>query len=369
MKVLFIARGPSPYRVSFFNELGKKCELTVVFELRPDEINDRDKTWGRREFLYFKGIYLKKTLKIRDDNLCIDIINYLDENKFDRIIIGMYSTPTQILAIAYMKMRHISYALSSDGGFIKNESNIQRKVKRFLIKGAYKYFASSGGTADYLKNYGADKDKIIIYPFTTKLESQLPSHILNRNEKIELRRELNLPIEKKIIISVGQFIYRKGFDIVIKAAAKLDSSYFFLLIGGTETIEYEKICNECNINNIVFLDFMDQNVLSDYYNASDAFVLATREDIWGLVINEAMSHGLPVVTTTKCLAGVELIINNENGFIVNVNNVDETANAIHNLFMDEVKLEKMRNNNYLKMVTQYTIEKMALAYYNAMIHD
>ena len=41
IKVLIIWRGPSPYRVDFFNELGKLCDLTVLFERRPDQITDK----------------------------------------------------------------------------------------------------------------------------------------------------------------------------------------------------------------------------------------------------------------------------------------------------------------------------------------
>ena len=56
----------------------------------------------------------------------------------------------------------------------------------------------------------------------------------------------------------------------------------------------------------------------------------TREDIWGLVINEALAAGLPVITTNRCGAGLELIKNNENGFLVNVEDIDELYEKILN---------------------------------------
>lgn len=60
MNVLFIWRGPSPYRVDFFNELGKLCNLTVLFEMRPNDIKDKKIEWFHEDYKYFKGIYLKK---------------------------------------------------------------------------------------------------------------------------------------------------------------------------------------------------------------------------------------------------------------------------------------------------------------------
>ena len=53
--------------------------------------------------------------------------------------------------------------------------------------------------------------------------------------------------------------------------------------------------------------------------------MPTREDIWGLVINEAMAYGLPIITTDNCLAGLELIKNEENGYIIPVNNTELLA--------------------------------------------
>lgn len=366
MKVLFIARGPSPYRVAFFNELGKLCELTVLFELHPDEINDRDKTWGKEDYQYFKAIYLKKTLKIKNDNLCINIIKYLSVNKFDRIIVGMYSTPTQMLAIAYLKLMKIPYALNSDGGFVKNDSFVQGIIKRFFISGARLYFASSKGTEKYLRNYGAATE-VSIYPFTTKLEKELPQTILSIEQKTELRKKLGLPVDKKIVISVGQFIHRKGFDTLIKAAAKLDASYYFLCIGGKETEQYKELRKQYEMDNFQFLEFMHQGLLSEYYSASDVFALPTREDIWGLVINEAMSFGLPVITTDNCLAGTELVQDGINGYIVPVDDIEEIAKSIEKVFMSKERYAAMQKNNHEKMLNQYTIEKMALAHYEALI--
>ena len=68
---------------------------------------------------------------------------------------------------------------------------------------------------------------------------------------------------------------------------------------------------------------MKKPELATYYQAADLFVFPTREDIWGLVINEALSFGLPVITTRKCVAGVEMIKEGVNGSIVSEDNVEQ----------------------------------------------
>lgn len=91
--------------------------------------------------------------------------------------------------------------------------------------------------------------------------------------------------------------------------------------------------------------------------AADLFVFPTREDIWGLVVNEALSYGLPVITTNKCLAGVELIEHGENGYIISTNNVKDLSKYINCFFSKETNRVRFVKNS-LKIIEEYTIEKM-----------
>ena len=88
----------------------------------------------------------------------------------------------------------------------------------------------------------------------------------------------------------------------------------------------------------------------------------TREDIWGLVINEAMANGLPVITTNKCVAGMELI--RGNGRIISAESVEEIREAMK----DYEKMEKGRLKNEsvksLEIIKNYSIENMAKEYIN-----
>ena len=71
MKVLFITNVPSPYRVDFFNELGKFCDLTVTFEKRTSD--ERDKSWLQYKFENFKGIFLKGISLNTDTAFCFGL--------------------------------------------------------------------------------------------------------------------------------------------------------------------------------------------------------------------------------------------------------------------------------------------------------
>ena len=303
IKVLIIWRGPSPYRVDFFNELGKLCDLTVLFERRPDQITDKEKSWFHEDFTHFKGIYLK-SITFRNTAFSLEQFKYLRKNaEYDYIVIGMYSTFIQMSSLLYLKLFKIPYLLNSDGGFIKKENKITYYIKRFFISGAKAYLSSSKGTSKYLQYYGAN-NKIMVYPFTTSFQKDVYKN-LTAEDKLKYKKILGIKYNVIILFS-GQFIYRKGVDILLKAAKNISKQCGIYIVGGEPTREYLSLCKENNLNNVHFIGFTPPQDLAQYYIASDIYVLPTREDIWGLVINEAMAYGLPIITTDNCLAGLEL---------------------------------------------------------------
>ena len=110
---------------------------------------------------------------------------------------------------------------------------------------------------------------------------------------------------------------------------------------------------------------MKSEELSEYYKAADLFVLPTREDIWGLVINEAMNYGLPVITTTACVAVQELVENYKNGFILNIKNENEMTYELNKkicLIFETSGMKQRMGKESLKMIEKYSIENMAVAY-------
>lgn len=355
MKVLFTTNTPASYRVDFFNELGKMCDLTVLFETQHDK--SRDKKWASNNYKNFRAIFLKGIQKGEADAVCFDILKYLNRT-YDAIIIGAYHTPTARIAIEYMKMKRIPFIISSDGGFVKEENKLKYWIKKHYISAADGWLSTGKATTEYLCHYGARKSDVELYPFTSVCANRVLREPVPVEEKSTLRSLLGMS-EKQIYISVGQFIYRKGFDLLLNAAKEMDRSMGVYIVGGTPTQEYLELVNRYGLTNVHFVGFMGKEELARYYKAADVFVLPTREDIWGLVVNEAMGYGLPVITTDRCVAGLEMVNNGQNGFIVPVDTVKELKDAMMRIV--NCDLEKMSVAS-LKTAQQYTIEKMSKAH-------
>ena len=348
MKVLFTTNLPSPYRVEFFNELGKLCDLTVAYERR--SASDRNAKWVSAEKRTYKEIFLNgKSIGV-ENSFCPSVLKLLKKGRFDCIVVGVYSTYTSMLAITYMKLKRIPFIISSDGGMIKGEKGFKYKLKKFLIGSACAWLSTGNSTSKYLEYYGADINA------KTKINNLIIEKPLSSEEKLYYRNKLGMK-EQKIILSIGQFIHRKGYDILMNACKDLDKNYGIYIVGGTPTEEYLQLQKDLDLTNVYFVDFMSKTELADYYKAADLFVLPTREDIWGLVVNEAMSYGLPVITTDNCVAGLELV-DDKNGRVIKTESVKALKDAILAELENSDNLYQKGINSIRKIET-YTIEEMA----------
>lgn len=363
MKTLYLTYSPSPYRVDFFEELSNYVDLTVCYETTPEEDmkkNKRDASWYTTYNSKFCSIYLKQH-RLFSQKYSTQLINLIKNNQYDIIVIGGYSSLTAMLTMIYLKIKKIPFILNTDGGFPKkNESIIKRKIKHFFISMANFYLSTGENAQKYLTYYGAKENNIYKYPFTSMRKNELSKEIISSSKKSEIRKLLKIA-DKFTFITIGRFIERKGFDVLIKASKGLENSQV-LIVGDKPGEEYIDLVKKLELDNIIFVDYKPKNEIIKYLQASDVFVLPTREDIWGLVINEALSIGLPVITTDQCGAGLDLIENYYNGFIIKTNDVKELHNRMNYLIKHEKSIPTY-SKNALESIKDYTIENEAETHY------
>jgi len=357
--VLFITNIPSPYRVDFFQALGELCDLTVLYEKK--DASDRDGRWIHvEENTSYTQIFMKSVISLSSSAFCPEVVRHIAKGNYDIIVVGVYSTPTGMYAIEYMNRKKIPYIINCDGGLIKETKGVRYFLKSHFIKRASAWLSTGKMCDEYLMTYGAVKERIFRYPFTSVRESEIVNKQPTFEQKRTLRDHMGVA-EEVVLLSVGSYIPRKGHDVLMQAAAELgiEQTLGLYIVGGTAPEEYldlAKCCEEKNERlHIHFVDFMQRQEIMNYYEMADLFVLATREDIWGLVINEAMSRALPVITTSQCVAGAELLQKEQ---LVDFDNIEGLAQTMEKLLMDRQKMSEVAESNRCKMY-DYTIETMA----------
>lgn len=353
-KVLWISNIPSPYKVELMNLLGEKVDLTCLFE--SEKANDRDDKWYGNDYRNFKYDFLGA-------NWFSKIISMLN-NDYDILINSDYTRPQCILATMLFRLKRKPVILQADGGIAIDRGFIFNNIISIVMKLSNNYLSSGLETDKYFNFYNV-KDHIYHYRFSSINNRDIIENINLINNKDNLKDLYHLK-NKKVFVSIGQPIYRKGFDILINAYAKIENEDTVLLIvGGKAQKENEELANKLNIKNIYFVDFLVKEKLAKVYAMSDCFVLATREDIWGLVINEAMSFGLPIISTEKCVAAVEFNRIANNAIIVPVDDSEKLAYAMQKIIDDKDLVSELSTNS-LNTIKEYTIENTAIDYYEAI---
>lgn len=349
-KILVLSSFPAPYRTGVFKGLSEIYDTDVFFATDQDQNRSKDYFDKKEKFHYYvitdkaDRIYFEKCTR------------HLE--KYDLVLAYDWYLPYAIKVEFACIVKKIPYIINCDGAFLSSKRGIKDIVKGFFVSHASLCFAGGEFAKKYFLHYGAKESQITIHRFTSLHRENIIPAVIPDSKKKEIRKALGL-CDKLTVLSVGQFIYRKGFDILLEAWKKIEPTEKQLVIigGGDLRSEYERFLLKNNIENVVILDFVPFDQILLYYQASDVFALATREDVWGLIVNEAMANGLPVVISENCVAGQELIVHQENGIIVDNNSVKNWADALRSILGNKCLRDRFAERS-LKTIRDWTIENV-----------
>lgn len=136
---------------------------------------------------------------------------------------------------------------------------------------------------------------------------------------------------RRIFLSVGALCHRKGIDVLLKAFARLKTQDWCLVLCGLdrENGRYQKLANALGVQDqVLFLGAYKADRIAEVYSAADVFLLASRFDGWGAVLNEGASLGLPLIGTDLCGASWHVIDEGKNGFRVGTGSVNALRRAM-----------------------------------------
>ena len=146
-----------------------------------------------------------------------------------------------------------------------------------------------------------------------------------------LSAELRLDPSRPIILFASKLQTRKHCDHLVQAyknlLGKLPADPYLLIVGdGEERANLEQQCT--GLEGVRFAGFQNQSALPTYFRLASVFVLPSRHEPWGLIVNESMAAGCPVIVSTDVGAGPDLITNGHEGFIYPVGDIPALTAAL-----------------------------------------
>lgn len=348
MKILHIHSQYREYRKTLFTELSKNFDIEYLFIVRPkqnENIPDSLKMkyrclglWDKKiPGLGIKGCFLLffRLLKEILNSKC-DIVFTATEHPLHSKIAFLGS---KILNKKFMVLTESWHDNPNHSAFTK----VYHYFARMILRKSDAVLVHGTNQKKYCLELGIPEDKIFVFNHC--------SNDISKNTITEgMRKTLSIDRDKKIVLAIGRLLKTKGFDILLKAFKKIETEYgdkvYLIICGEGEQKRYlRSLINELNIKNCVLYGFISSKEVQNFYCIADIFVLPSYGEGWGLVINEAASMGLSIVTTDGVGAAPDLVKDGYNGYVIEKGNAEELYVALKGILSDEELRRKMGKNS------------------------
>jgi glycosyltransferase involved in cell wall biosynthesis len=338
-KLVLITEIIAPYRIPVFNALAQRPEvdLHVVFLSETDPTLRQWQVY-KNEINFHYDVLPSSRLRLGRHSLLLNrgLHSTLRRLNPDVLIAGGYNYPACWSAAYWAKARAIPFLLWTESTIHDHRRNyalVESIKKRFLHLCAA-FVVPGKSSLHYLQHLGISKERITIAPnaVDTKLFSTIAEGA--RRDEVDSRARFRLPA--RYFLYVGRFVKEKGVFDLLDAYSQLSPEIrheIGLVFAGDGSAHQELVeqASQIQPGNIQFPGFLQREELAQIYGLAEALVFPTHSDPWGLVVNEAMACGLPVISTTIAGCTPDLVADGTNGFVIEPRDASGLASAMNTL--------------------------------------
>jgi glycosyltransferase involved in cell wall biosynthesis len=373
IKLGFLVSHPIQYQAPLFKEIAKQqgIDFKVLFfsdkSLRPnlDKHFNQIIKWDiplldgyAHEFL--PSIGSKEQISFwRPFNY--GLIKRLKTERFDALIMHGYDHKNCIHAILSAKKLGIKTLMRGESNLISAPRGplklfLKMKILKWLFSKIDGFLAIGSLNKDYYINYGVSGNKIIKMPYAVDNRSFQKSISIAQHIREDFRSSLCLEKGRPIILYAGKLQARKHPMDLLEAYIRLSNndkqepSPYLLFVGdGEQRQRLEKRAQQTGWSSIRFLGFQNQTQLPAFMELCDVFVLPATHEPWGLIVNEVMNAGKPIIVSDQVGCGPDLIEDGKNGFIFPARNISALTNSLHKTFQNPDLAREMGAKSFEKI--------------------
>ena len=311
-KLVFLTNVVAPYRMALMERLARVFETSVLYS--GEEPNRKEwrviaevgasrvrlkKSWGvvlNRSRRRYEGLFDHSFVHVTP-GYALDLIKC----RPDAVISAELGFRT-LVALAYSKITRVPLWVWW-GGTRHTEANISR-VKRLMRSAVARLvprWLSYGLTStEYLLDLGVPRERVLqIQNCVDEALYQAPSEPYAKMEP------------KPVVLCAGRLVPGKGVALLLETAALLQHeglAFSLLIVGsGIHAPRLRAMVTTLGLQNVMFVDGVESTRMPSVYRSADLVVLPTLADVWGLVINEALWSGVPVLASLYAGASRELL--------------------------------------------------------------
>lgn len=231
-------------------------------------------------------------------------------------------------------------------------------LKRLFFSSCDAFFCYGQRSHHYLKLHGAHPAHIYFRRQAAALPHDYDASLVPQ-QRVAMASNVNEPR----FLYVGRLSPEKGLDTQLRAIAlvlqKIPAAKLVLVGSGPSKAALEALSGQLGLTNSVeFAGSKDVDALREEYLKASCFVLPSTSEPWGLVVNEALAYGCPVVVSHRCGCVPELVINGVTGYVFTASDANDLAKKMIQVvteFADPVEAA----NRCLSVISTYTPEAAA----------
>lgn len=236
-------------------------------------------------------------------------------------------------------------------------------LKRAFIANVFKRFARIlyVGQANYryFQAHGVPTQKLFFTPHSVDNQRFSAQLELAQGQSQVWKSELGIPVNHRVLLFAGKFIEKKRPQDLIRAFQTLENNQVSLLMVGAGKLESELKQLAAKNRNILFAPFQNQSLMPRTLAIADLLVLPSygSGETWGLIVNEAMNLGKPVIVSDHVGCAEDLVEPGKTGYIFPAGDVQTLARVLETALSDP-NLATMGRQS-LEKIQQYSYQQMS----------
>jgi glycosyltransferase involved in cell wall biosynthesis len=352
---------PIQYQAPLFRALAKASEvdLEVLFcspgsvGVRLDEGFGVEFAWDIPLLEEYRHSLLKNISPRPNPSHFLGCINpgvgrALASGRYDALWVHGWGLATCWLGFIAARRYRIPLILRGEANRIRERGGLTGSARRFLLRRLFgqvsAFLAIGAHNADFYAAYGACKESIFLAPYTVDNDFFFARSRSLASEKLLLREREGISPDLPVILFCGKFNDAKRPMDLLAAFQRLGDNPKASLVfvgDGRLRVEMQQYVAVHGLRRVHFFGFRNQSELPACYALADVFVLPSGFEPWGLVVNEAMCFGLPVIASDKVGAVPDLIHDGVNGFVFPMGNVELLADCLRKVLLDDDRRQRM----------------------------
>jgi 1,2-diacylglycerol 3-alpha-glucosyltransferase len=347
----------APYRIPVFNVLASipGLHLHVIF-LAETDAGLRQWRVYKDEIRFSYEVLQSWRWHLGRKNLLINfgLKTALNKARPNAIICGGYNYAASWQALWWARRREVAFVLwsESNSNDARGSQVWLETLKRYFLQHCDRFVVPGKASFEYLRALGAPPAKIFTAPNAVDNQFFANEAENTRAHAAEFRNQLKLP--QRYILFVGRVVPEKGVFDLLEAYARLDD-HLKLAVGlvfagdGVSREELKQRAARISPGTVCFPGFAQREALAGLYALAEVLVLPTHSDPWGLVVNEAMACGLPILVSNVAGCSADLVEDGWNGYAVPPRNVEQLSMAIDSV---------LRRNELRESMSVHSLERI-----------